>query len=306
MKTWTLAMAMLIAGTMHGEKLANGLEFRTPDGWTVKAVPEAALLMPPDMVMEPDGKEPSELYLVAVMPGIQDLQDPRLLSILQSKFFPAESQVRPVDTAQSFHSAGGPGYLYLYDAVSQGTTLRMQIYVVGLRGGGVAGLVAVARPALLMLRSTAVANVAASLSRQAAAAPAPAPQTMSSAPAAATAANSAMASQWDQRLRGRKLYQFSNYNSGYGGGGMNSQKTLLLSANGTFDFRHSSATSIYVSGANGGSTSQGGSQGHWRIYEQAGKVMLELTPSNGPVENIVLTSNAGKTLLNGNRWLVGD
>src|SRR6185369_14797309 len=127
-KTWTLAMAILLAGTVHAEKLASGLEFRTPDGWTVKAVSEAALLMPPDMVMEPGGKEPSELYLVAVMPGIKDLQDPQLLSILQTKFFPADSQVRQVGTAQSFQASGGAGYLYRYDAVSQGTSLRMQLY----------------------------------------------------------------------------------------------------------------------------------------------------------------------------------
>lgn len=302
-KTWTLAMAILLAGVMHAEKLANGLEFRTPDGWTVKAINEAALLMPPDMVMEPGGKEPSELYLVAVMPGIKDMQDPRLLSILQTKFFPADSQVRPVGTPQSFQAAGGAGSLYRYEAVSQGTTLSMQIYVVGLRGGGVAGLVAVARPALLMLRGTAVANVAASLYRQAALAPAPAPM-LTAAPSAPP--QGGVAGQWDQRLRGHKLYQFSGYTSSYGSGGTNSQKTLLLAANGTYDFRRSSSTSIYVSGASGGSVSQNGAQGRWRIYEQGGKTLLELAPSNGVTETIVLTADGSKTLLNGNRWLVGD
>ena len=302
MKTWTLAVAILAAGAMHAERLANGLEFRTPDGWTVKAVQEAALLTPPDMVMEPDGKEPSELYVVAVMPGIRDLQDPKLLSILETKFFPADSQVRAVGTPRSFQAAGGAGYLYIYDAVSQGNALRMQLYVVGLRGGGVAGLVAVARPGLLMLRGTAIANVAASLYRPAAA-PAPAPQTVAQAEAPA---GGPLASQWEQRLRGHKLYQFSGYSGSYGSGGTNSQKTLLLAANGAYDFRRSSATSIYVSGASGGSVSQGGAQGRWRIYEQGGRAILELVPNQGVKETIVLTTDGSKTLLNGNRWLVGD
>ena len=75
-KTWTLGLAILLAASwIRAEKLANGLEFRTPDGWTVKTGNEAALLMPPNMVMEPGGKDPSELYLVALIPGIKNLQD---------------------------------------------------------------------------------------------------------------------------------------------------------------------------------------------------------------------------------------
>jgi len=169
----------------------------------------------------------------------------------------------------------------------------------------------VGRPALLMLRSTAIANVAGSLYRQAspalAAAPAPAPAPAPAlAPAPAPAPQGGVAAQWDMRLRGHKLYQFSGYSSSYGSGGSNSQKTLLLAANGTYDFRRSSSTSIYVSGASGGAVSQGGTQGRWRIYEQGGKAVLELVPSNGVTETITLTADGSKTLLNGNRWLVGD
>ena len=63
---------------------------------------------------------------------------------------------------------------------------------------------------------------------------------------------------------------------------------------------------MYVSGASGGAVSQNGAQGRWRIYEQGGRALLELAPSGGTVETIVLTANGSKTLLNGNRWLVGN
>ena len=69
--TIALAFAITLAGSsIHAEKLANGLEFRAPDGWTVKSNDQAAVLLPPDMVMEPGGKDPSELYLVALLPGV--------------------------------------------------------------------------------------------------------------------------------------------------------------------------------------------------------------------------------------------
>jgi hypothetical protein len=299
--TMALIFAIAMAGnSVHAERLAGGLEFHAPNGWTVKANDEAAVLLPPDMVMESDGKEPSELYLVARLPGIQDLQDPQLVSTLQGKYFPAGANVRASGPPQPFQAAAGPGYLYRYDAVSQGVALRLRIYAVALPGGGVAGLVAVARPLLLMLRETALTAVAASLSRQAGTAPPPTATTAAGAP------NGAVATQWEQRLRGRKLYQFSGYSSTYGSGGMNSQKTLQLGVNGMYEFHRASSVSIDVSGASAGSASRNGAQGHWRIYERDGKVLLELLPSNGTPETIVLSADGTKTMLNGQRWLVGN
>ena len=291
--TLALAFTMTLAGiSIQAERLANGLEFRTPDGWTTKANQEAAVLLPPDMVMEPGGQDPSELYLVATLPGIQSLQDPQLVSTLRRQYLAANAQVHAVGTPEAVRAGGGTGYLYRFDGISEGVALRIQMYVVGLQGGGVAAVIAMARPALLARREATLSLVAASLSRQAG----PADQ----------GSNSVLASQWDQRLRGRKLYQFSGYSSSYGSGGMNSQKTLLLGANGTYQFHRSGSVSVYVNGASGGSVSQSGAQGSWRIHEQGGRVLLELVPSNGNPETIALTLDGSKTLLNGQRWLVGD
>jgi len=298
--TITLAFAIVLAaGSIHAEKLANGLEFRNPDGWTVKANDQAAVLLPPDMVMEPGGKDPSELYLVALLPGVKDLQDPQLVATLRGQYFPAEAQVRAVGAPQAFRAGSGTGSLYRFDGVSQGVALRIQMYVVGVPGGGVAALVALARPALLARREATISTVAASFSRQVSV---PAPAVVQNSPVQTTT----LTAQWEQRLRGRKLYQFSGYSSSYGSGGMNSQKTLLLGANGTYQFHRSGSVSVYVEGANGGSSSQSGDQGRWRIYEQGGKVLLELVSAKGTTENIALTTDGSKTLLNGQRWLVGD
>jgi len=291
--TLTLMLAMAIAGTaLQAERLSSGLEFNTPKGWTVKSNDAAALLTPSDLVMEANGKDPSELYLVLQLPGLQSPQDPQLVSSVQ-KYFPANANVHVAGAPQGFRAVGGQGMMYRYDAVSDGVALNMRIYAVGLPGGGVAGVLAIARPMLMVLRETALSSVAMSLTRQAV-----------SAPGAVT--TGALATQWDQKLRGRKLYQFSAYSSSYGSGGMNSQKSLLLGVNGMYEFRRSSSVSIDVPGASGGSASRNGAQGRWRIFEQGGNVVLELAPTGGAPETIVLTATGSKTLLNGQRWLVGD
>ena len=297
--TTALACAVaLLGGALHAEQLANGLVFNPPAGWAVKANAQAAVLRPPDLVMESGGQDPSELYVVALLPAVNDLQDPKLLAALQGQYFPAEAQMRAAGGAQSFRAGSGTGFLYCFDGVSQGVAVRIQTYVVGLSGGGVAALVALARPALLARREAALATVAASLSRQSGL----------EVPAGQDAAvpNGPLTAPWEQRLRGKKLYQFSGFSSAYGSGGANSQKTLVLGTNGTYVFHRAGSVAVYVDGASGGAVSQSADQGRWRIYAQGGRVLLELVSANGTTENIALTSDGSKTLLNGRRWLVGD
>lgn len=297
--TLALAFAVALLGCpIQAEQLANGLAFQTPDGWALKTNAEAAVLLPSDLVMEPGGQDPSELYVVTLLPGVSDLQDPQLLATVQGQFFPAEAQMRAVGAPQAFRAGTGTGFLYCFDGVSQGIAVRVQLYVVGLSGGGVAALVALARPALLARREATIAAVAASFSRQVDVA-APGGQDVA-------VQDGPRLTSWAQRLRGKKLYQFSGYSSGYGSGGVVSQKTLVLGDNGTYEYRRSGSVSVYVEGASGGSVSQGGERGRWRIYEQGGKVLLELVSTNGTTENIELTSDGNKTLLNGRRWLVSD
>lgn len=130
------------------------------------------------------------------------------------------------------------------------------------------------------------------------------------APAAAPATGGALArpthplaQQWTARLSGRRLMQFNTYSSGLSGG-MSSQRTLALGADGSYSFHSSSSVSIYTSGATGTSAGQNGQAGRWRIYEENGKAMLELVSPTTGREVIVLTSEGTKTFLNGRRWLV--
>jgi hypothetical protein len=87
---------------------------------------------------------------------------------------------------------------------------------------------------------------------------------------------------------------------------MNSQKTLQLGVNGMYEFHRASSVSIDVSGASAASASRNGAQGRWRIFERDGKALLELLPANGAPETIALSADGSKTLLNGQRWLVGN
>jgi hypothetical protein len=299
--------SMLANSPARAEKLANGLEFHAPTGWTVKTNDQAAALMPPDPVTELGSTDPSEIYLLGMQENVRNVRDPQSVAAALKQYFPAEARLQPAAAPQSFQATGGSGYIYRFDAMSQGIPVRLHLYVVELRNGGTAGLVAVARPALMARREPALAAIAASLShppvamaQNSTSVPAPAPT------AAARGSNGPLAAQWDQRLRGRKLYQFSSYSSSYGSGGYNSQKTLLLGVNGAYEFRRSGSVSVYVDGANGSSASQNGDQGRWRIYEQGGKVYLELVSAKSGTETIALTADGSKTLLNGNRWLVGD
>jgi len=291
------AITMVLAAvSLRAERLANGLELVTPAGWTIRSNPQVALLVPPDMATEPNGKDPSELYVVAVLPAMNGPEDPQLVSILRNQGLLSNLQVRASVAPQAFVATGGQGYLHRFETVSEGASMRLDVYVVGLQGGGAAALLAMGRPAMVARRAATIGAVAAGLYLQAGAA---------SAPAAPTAASSGAVAQWEQRLRGHKLYKFSGYSSSYGSGGYNSQSTLFLAPNGNYEFRRSGSVSVYVDGASGGSASRSGSQGRWRISEQGNRVVLELVSNTG-TETITLTADGSKTLLNGQRWLVGN
>jgi len=296
MKTMmTLSVALMAAG-LHADtlRLANGLEFRIPVGWQATRTENGAVLMPPNAVSG------SEAYIVALLPNVTDIQDPRLLAKLAAQY--SSSGVHGVASGSpvSFQSAGGPGFIHSYDFVENGQRGRLQFYLVALPTGGAAAVVAAGTRELIPLRSVNVLGVASSLRQTVSAAPSAAPTT------AATYRldnGSALAQQWMQRLSGKKLMQFSSYSSG-SSGGYSSQRTLYLATDGSYAFRTSSSVSVYVPGATGGSSGRNGSDGQWRIFEQSGKPMLELQSAQTGKEVIVLSTDGSKTFLNGHRWLV--
>jgi len=114
---------------------------------------------------------------------------------------------------------------------------------------------------------------------------------------------------WDRRLRGKLLHYFSRYSSGGAGGfsGTSEHNTLNLCADGTYLYRGDFSGAINVPGA---SANLGGNSnvtvGRWRIVAQASYAALELTAANGGASTLTLADDAGKTMLNGKRWLVDD
>ena len=95
--------------------------------------------------------------------------------------------------------------------------------------------------------------------------------------------------QWQQYLGGRKIVEFANYSSSFGGGGMSSQKELHICGNGQFAYAAQSSVSMDVSGANGGSSGKNRSTGTWKIVESNQSVVaVEFTSSAGEKEQGVL------------------
>ncbi|MEP6535389.1 MAG: hypothetical protein ABJF23_08745 [Bryobacteraceae bacterium] len=275
------------------QKLAGGVEFHSPAQWQTKISGDAAVVAPPDAKLMPD-QSPAELYIVSLLAGVKDLKDPRLGELLEGKYLPAGTK-KALAAPKQFQAKGGVGYLHVYEFQQQGTKGRLDVYTVEFPQGGVAAVIAAGTSELIAGRFAPVATMAASLSRAAAAA--------SSAPAPAGSDDSPAVRQWDQRLRGKKMVQMSSYSSG-SSGGSSSSRAIALAADGTYTYRSSSSVSIYVDGANGGSNGQKSDAGTWRLYEQAGNVILEMKSSKGETSTGVLTSNGTKTLLNNVRWFV--
>jgi hypothetical protein len=118
--------------------------------------------------------------------------------------------------------------------------------------------------------------------------------------------------QWKQYLGGRRIVQFSNYSSSYGGGGMSSQFELQFCKNGKFTYASESSVSMSAGDASGNSSGQDKVNGNWTIIESNPQVvLLEFVYSDGIKDNDGLKerfilglgedgrlyNNAGKKLL---------
>ncbi|MBL8212382.1 MAG: hypothetical protein JNK87_16825 [Bryobacterales bacterium] len=292
MKTTTIIVtaALLSAGTLAAETLASGIAFQTPSGWTATVVGDAAALVPPNASAQ------NELYGIAPLAGVKDSNDPQLPAVLAKNFEGEGVTAQSVGQPVVFQAAGGAGKVFGYDVNKNGERGRMLFFVVSLPGNRAALLVAAGTPQLLAARQSALAEAATSIHLQAGAKAAPA--------VGAPAAGTPLVRQWMARLTDKKLVYMSSYNSGGGGGGYSSEKKLFLSADGSYAFRAASSVSVYVPGATGGSAGRDAQDGRWRVVEQGGQALLELTASNGTKEMIQLSADGTRTFLNGKRWFV--
>jgi hypothetical protein len=123
------------------------------------------------------------------------------------------------------------------------------------------------------------------------------------APGARASESSALAREWDAKLRGRRLTLLSRINGGSSGGGT-SEKLISLCADGRFVYFAESSVSVYVPGANGNSSRRESEEGVWRV----------IVRENIPVIEVIAKADTGyvgigwderaRTYLNGERAYV--
>jgi hypothetical protein len=117
-------------------------------------------------------------------------------------------------------------------------------------------------------------------------------------------ASAGMDQQWSQLLAGQMLHYFSTYNSGAGGGGMQSHRVLHLCSDGRFSFAGDSSMTMNVPGAGASSGGRSGSRGQWRIESPTQTTaVLVLAADGGQTTRWQLRYDGSKTFVNNQRWL---
>ncbi len=300
--SFTVCLTGMAAATANVRTLPSGLEFEAPAGWLVNITQQGAALAPPGQDTN------SELYVAGILTDVRNLDGPNVIPDLVNRYFGADLQTKSAGQPIPFMATGGRGMVYTFDAHRGLVPLRIHLYLVDLNGKGVAALAAVGRRDLILNRNFSLMAMASSFhagggaaaAQQQSVTPLPRPAQA----AAATSGSSAAAGMWTQRLSDKKLVYMSSYSSSGGSGGYSSEKKIYLAADGRYAFRSSSSVSVYVPGANGGSSGQSQDEGRWRVIEPTGQPVLELTSQKGVVERIALSMNGSQTFLNGRRWFV--
>ncbi len=144
------------------------------------------------------------------------------------------------------------------------------------------------------------------LARQAevAAAPSGAADGAATAPAG-PGGTSALARQWDAKLRGRRLYHFETYSGGLSGGSSR-QETVDLCTDGRFVHRSDGLTTIDVPGASASAGGSGATRGTWRIVDGPGYPVLEAHAGGRTWQFAIGWDDQGRTYFNRVRWMVQD
>lgn len=278
--------------TFHHPK---GFSFQYPADWRVDSKAEFAQLLPPGLTAE----DQTENFRVLTEAVPVDAADPRFTAELDqlAAQIPGFSKV---GATQGYQTKSGVGVRATWAGTNVQTRQAIQIrmYATTVKGWAIV-LFAAGQTGKLDAREIALRDIALSVAATTAA-------TAQSATPPVNIDRSPLAQQWSQRLRGKKLTMLSSYNSGGGSGGMSSKTEIYLRADGSFQARSESSVSIYVPGANGGSSGVQKAAGSWRIYVKDGQALLEMKYENGQTETNALQANGEQTFINGKRWFVTE
>jgi hypothetical protein len=267
-----------------------------PAEWRVETTSEFAQILPPGATAE----DQTINIRLLTLPAPITITDPRFSAEMDqlAAQLPGFSKV---GTTQSYPTKSGSGLRGVWTGMNPtiGQQVQLRMYATTLNGLAIV-VFAVGQASKLEPHETALRDLAASIAPSTAAANTAKP----AAPTAPTNDRSPLAQQWLQRLRGKKLVQMSSYNSGGGSGGYSSKTEIYLNADSTFQARSESSVSVYVPGANGGSSGAQKAAGAWRIYVKDNQAVLEMKYSNGQIETNILQANGEQTFINGKRWFV--
>ena len=292
------------AGKLH--RTPAGLSFRTPDGWQVEHGPQASVMLPPGVQIDPNSENNAEVYMIASNTSLKDPNDPQFLKELQDQMAQSGAVVEKFDK-EAFRTAKGPGAIFSWDIRGpKGQSLRFRTYLVRSANQTLA-LTAVGQREPLAARDPVLRQIASSLDLGSAANTAPPPAAAEAAEdpeAKDLRADTPLARGWDQRLRGKLLTQMSG-NVG-SSGGYTSEKRILLHADGRFDYYSSSLVTVDVPGASGSSGGTKDKTGRWRVVSRGEVPILELRPEGETTTYGALSYRDGKTFLGNVRTYVTD
>jgi hypothetical protein len=268
-----------------------------PADWRVETTSEFAQILPPGATAQ----DQTINIRLLTLPAPITVTDPRFSAEMDqlAAQLPGFSKV---GATQSYLTKSGSGLRGVWAGMNPTIRQQVQLRMYATTLNGLAIVVfAVGQASKLEPHETALRDLAASIAPSTAAANTAKPAV----PTAPTASDrSPLAQQWLQRLRGKKLVQMSSYNSGGGSGGYSSKTEIHLNADSTFQARSESSVSVYVPGANGGSSGAQKAEGVWRIYVKDNQAVLEMKYSNGQIETNILQANGEQTFINGKRWFV--
>lgn len=277
----------------------QGFIFQYPSDWRIESNSDATQILPPGLTAE-DQTENIRL-LTEVTPVAAN--DPRFTAELD-KLAAQLPGFTKIGTTQNYQTKNGVGIRATWAGKNFTTQQPIQIRMYATTVNRLAVvLFAAGIVTKLDAHETQLRDLAASVGITTAAATNQASPTPT---APTTGDRSPLAQAWLQKLNGKKLTLLSSYNSGGGGGGMSSKTEIYLLTNGTFQARSESSVSVYVEGANGGSSGVKRAAGTWRIYAKNGQTILETKYENGQIESSLLEDRNGQTFVNGKRWFVTE
>ena len=279
-------------GRRHRHETGFGMTL--PAGWTVKDNPEGAMMIPPGVTFDPNRQDNPEVYIAGRYGQVDPAGEQQLVQELSSAFVQSGVQVSRAGERQPIGQRAAV-YYWEYRAPKHPPLLGLRIYV-AVSGGRTFVVLGAGEAERVNTRDLPLREMLASMDFQQPKMP----------EGGALADNTPQAQEWLKKLQGKVIKQFS------GGGGMTSERTRFLAADGTYSMRSSSLASIKVGPygeaptASASSISRNAQTGRWKIRDNDGQIFLQIWTSDGQTLMLRITRDARNWYLNGEKAFAVD